>query len=233
MKQEPQPSSGIKNWALDDRPREKMIGKGQEALSNAELLAILIRNGTYEKSAVDLAREVLAMTGNNLNKLAKFNDKELQKIKGIGKTKAITLMAALELGRRRQAEFEPKKTPITSSRKAADILIPILQDYQHEVFCVMYLNRSNKIIHLEIISQGGLTATVADIRIIMKRALDCMAASIFVSHNHPSGSLLPSKADRDLTQKIKTAGQLIDIMLVDHLIIGQKDYFSFADEGIL
>jgi len=233
MEQENSVRNGIKFWALDDRPREKMMEKGQAALSNAELVAILIQNGTPEKSAVDLAREVLAITGNNLNSLGKLNHKDFQVIRGIGEAKAITLMAALELGRRRQAEFIPKRTSITSSRMAADILIPVLQDYKYEVFCVMYLNRGNKLIRQEIISHGGLTATVVDIRIIMKHALDYLAASIFISHNHPSGSLRPSKADRELTQKIKNAGQLLDITLVDHLIIGQQDYFSFADEGIL
>jgi len=233
MEQENATRNAIKDWAIDDRPREKMKQKGQGALSNAELIAILIQNGTREKSAVDLARTVLEMGGNSLARLAQFGEKDFRKVRGIGEAKAIILMAALELGRRRQAEFTPKKTSITSSRMAANILIPILQDYQHEVFCIMYLNRNNKLIDQEIISHGGLTATIADIRIIMKRALDCLASNIFVAHNHPSGALVPSKADRDLTQKIKNAALLLDINLLDHLIIGHQDYFSFADEGIL
>lgn len=225
--------SGIKGWAADDRPREKMLEKGQAALSDAELMAILIQNGTREKSAVDLAREVLALAGNNLNRLAKMSMADYKKVKGIGEAKAITLMAAMELGRRRQSEIIPDQISITSSRVAADLLIPILQDYPHEVFCVMYLNRANKLIHKEIISQGGLTGTVADVRIIMKRALELLASCIFVSHNHPSGNLKPSQSDIALTEKIKNAATLLDIVLLDHIIVGHQQYFSFADEGIL
>lgn len=225
--------SGIKGWAADDRPREKMLEKGQAALSDAELMAILIQNGTREKSAVDLAREVLALAGNNLNRLAKMSMAEYKKVKGIGEAKAITLMAAMELGRRRQSEIMPDQISITSSRVAADLLIPILQDYPHEVFCVMYLNRANKLIHKEIISHGGLTGTVADVRIIMKRALELLASCIFVSHNHPSGNLKPSQSDIALTEKIKNAATLLDIVLLDHIIVGHQQYFSFADEGIL
>jgi DNA repair protein RadC len=229
----PSSKSGIKSWAADDRPREKMLEKGQIALSDAELLAILIQNGTREKSAVDLAREILTLANHNLNRLARMGLSDYKKVKGIGSAKAITLMAAMELGRRRQAEEVPDDISITSSKIAAGMLIPVLQDYPHEVFCVMYLNRANKLIQKEILSQGGVSGTVVDVRMIMKRALELLASAVFVAHNHPSGNIRPSNADLQLTEKIKNAASLFDIVLLDHIIVGQQQYFSFADEGIL
>jgi DNA repair protein RadC len=158
---------------------------------------------------------------------------DYKKVKGIGSAKAITLMAAMELGRRRQAEEVPDNISITSSKIAAGMLIPVLQDYPHEVFCVMYLNRANKLIQKEILSQGGVSGTVVDVRMIMKRALELLASAVFVAHNHPSGNIRPSNADLQLTEKIKNAASLFDIVLLDHIIVGQQQYFSFADEGIL
>ena len=225
--------SGIKQWAEDDRPREKLMQKGQSALSDAELLAILIQNGTREKSAVDLAREILALAGNQLHRLARLNLNDFQQVKGVGPAKAITLMAALELGRRRRSESVAELESVRDSRGIAAILMPIMQDLTHEIFYVLYLNRANKIIHQEMISKGGVESTVADVRIIMKNALSHLASSICIAHNHPSGNLQPSMADRKLTEKVRQAAQLLDIKLLDHLIIGQQSYFSFSDSGLL
>lgn len=207
--------------------------KGQGVLSDAELLAILIQNGTREKSAVDVAREILGLAGNNLHRLAKMSLKDFQQVKGVGAAKAITLMAALELGRRRQSEKVLDLKPIRDSHAFAQILIPFMQDLSHEIFYVLYLNRANKIIHQEMISQGGVEATVADVRIIMKNALSYLATSICIAHNHPSGNLQPSMADKKLTEKVRQAAQLLDIKLLDHIIIAQQDYFSFRDSGLL
>lgn len=225
--------SGIKQWAVDDRPREKMIRKGQSALSDAELLAILIQNGNKEKSAVDLARELLSLANNNLNLLAKKEPKDFQKIKGIGQAKAIAVMAALELGRRRQSEGVLQQAQIQSSSDFATILIPLLQDLPHEVFYVLYLNNANKIIHKEMLSKGGLTATTVDIKFIIKNALNCMATAICVAHNHPSGSLRPSEKDKSITRTIRKAADLFEIRLLDHIIVGHQDYYSFSDNNLL
>ncbi|HET9056515.1 MAG TPA: DNA repair protein RadC [Chitinophagaceae bacterium] len=223
----------IKNWAADDRPREKMIAKGVENLSNSELLAILIASGNKEKSALDLAKEVLRIGKNNLSELGKLNTKELMKIKGIGAAKAITIIAALELGRRRHASGILHKNMVKESRDAASYLQTLFKDYKHEIFAVLFLNRAGKVNHFEIISEGGITGTVADPRIILKKALAEDATSIILSHNHPSGNPKPSKADRDLTNKIKEAAHLLDIKLIDHIIVGEDGYYSFADDGIL
>ncbi|MBA2248691.1 MAG: DNA repair protein RadC [Chitinophagaceae bacterium] len=226
-------STSIKNWAADDRPREKLIAKGPAALSDSELLAILISTGNKEKSAVELAKEVLLKGKNNLNELGKLSVKDLMSIKGIGEAKAISLAAALELGRRRQASASLHKTSITKSNDLAEFLKASLKDYQYEVFAVVFLNRANKINHFEIISKGGLTGTVADPRIILKKALEEDATSIVLCHNHPSGNLKPSKADEDLTNKIKEAAKYFDIRVMDHLIVSEEGYYSFADEGML
>jgi len=227
------PSTSIKNWSIDDRPREKMQAKGAIALSNSELLAILINNGNKDKSALEIAKDVMALGQNNLNELGKLSLQDLQKLKGIGIAKAITIAAALELGRRRQASELLFKTVVRTSGEIASYLKAVLKDYSHEVFAVVFLNRANKIISFQIISTGGLTGTVADPRVILKKAIEAEACSIVLSHNHPSGSLRPSRADEELTQKIKIAATYIDIKVVDHIIVSDEGYFSFADEGLL
>lgn len=227
------PSTSIKNWAIDDRPREKMLQKGPEALSNSELVAILINNGSKDKSAVELAKDVLRLGSDNLNELGKLSLKDFQKIKGIGAAKAITIAAALELGRRRQAASTLDKPVVQSSKDIAQYLKAILKDFTYEVFAVLFLNRANKVNHFEIISRGGITGTVADPRIILKKALDEDATSIVLSHNHPSGSLKPSRADEELTHKIKEAAKYFDIKVIDHIIVSEEGYYSFADDGIL
>ncbi len=225
--------NSIKNWAIDDRPREKLLSKSPEALSDSELLAILIGNGTRQKSAVDLAREILLLGKNNLNELGRLSLKELQKVKGIGEAKAITISAALELGRRRQGALLLDKPVIKESRDIASYLQTRFRDLPYEVFAVLFLNRANRINHFEVVSQGGITGTVADPRIILKKALEQEAVSIILCHNHPSGSLRPSRADEELTQKIKEAARYFDIKVIDHIIVSERGYYSFADEGVL
>lgn len=224
-------SKSIKNWANDDRPREKLLAKGVMALSNAELLAILIGSGTKNISAVDLSKEILSYSENNLNLLGKKSVKDFVKHKGIGEAKAITIVAALELGRRRKTEDNKSKNKITSSKDVFNIFSPILSDLQHEEFWVLTLNRSNKIINKHKISQGGLSATVIDNKIIFNFVLNDLATSIILCHNHPSGNLSPSENDKQITKKIKQAAKLLDITLLDHIIVTQTNYFSFADEG--
>jgi DNA repair protein RadC len=223
----------IKQWAKDDRPREKLLAKGPQSLSDSELLAILILNGNKEKSAVDLAKDVLKLGKNNLPELGKLSVRELTKVKGIGEAKAVTIVAALEIGRRRQALASREKSVVTSSADVATYLQTLLRDHRHEVFAVLFLNRANKINHFQIISEGGITGTVADPRVILKRALEEDAVSLILCHNHPSGSLKPSRADEQLTQKIKEAATYFDIKVLDHLIVSDDGYYSFADEGIL
>ncbi len=223
----------IKNWAKDDRPREKLLSAGAQQLSLSELLAILIHKGTYQKSAVELAQEVLRLGKDNLQELGKLSIKDFMKIKGIGEAKAISISAALELGRRREAFAGPGKQIVNGSADIARFLRIKLQDYRHEVFAVLFLNRSNKVNHFEVISKGGITDTVADPRIILKRALEENAVNIILCHNHPSGNLKPSRADRQLTYKIKEAAAFFDIKVLDHIIVSNDGYFSFADEGLL
>lgn len=223
----------IKQWSKDDRPREKLLASGAENLSNSELLAILIQNGTRQKSAVDLARDLLQLSKNSLGELGRLSLKDLMKIKGIGEAKAIIITAALELGRRRLDFIAFDKPVIRSSNELAAYLRARLQDYRHEVFAVIFLNRANKINHFEIISEGGITATVADPRIILRRALEQDAVSIVLSHNHPSGSLKPSRADEELTNKIRQAATLFDIAVMDHIIVSEEGYYSFADNGLI
>ncbi len=233
MKKESGAAASIKFWAADEQPREKMIQQGAAALSNAELLAILIRSGTRKDSALELARQILQLCNQNLDELGKISLKSLQQIKGIGDTKAVSIAAAIELGRRRQSARFLEKPVIKSSNDIASYLRVVLKDYPYEVFAVVFLNRANKINHFEIISKGGITGTVADPRIIMKKALEEEATSIVLSHNHPSGNLKPSLADEDLTLKIKSAASLFDIKVLDHIIVSDEGYFSFADEGIM
>lgn len=227
------PSTSIKSWAIDDRPREKLLAKGAIALSNSELLAILLNNGSKNKSAVELAREILKLGSDNLNELGKLSLNEFKQVKGIGQAKSIIIAAALELGRRRQASFALEKTVVRSSRDIAQYLQASLKDYNYEVFAVVFLNRANKINHFEIISKGGITGTVADPRIILKKALEEDATSIVLCHNHPSGNLHPSRADEELTKKIKDAAGFFDIKIIDHIIVSEEGFYSFADEGIL
>jgi len=225
--------NSIKNWALDDRPREKLFTKGAAALSDSELLAILINNGHKEKSAVELAKEVLKLGNNNLNELGKLSIAALQKVKGIGEAKAVTITAALEIGRRRHATAALEKTVIKTSNDIAQYLRAIQKDFAYEVFSVLFLNRANKINHFEIVSRGGITGTVVDPRIILKKALEVDAVSLILSHNHPSGNLKPSRADEMLTAKIKEAASHLDIKIIDHIIVSEDGYYSFADNGIM
>jgi len=224
----------IKHWAEDDRPREKMLLKGIDALSNAELLAILINNGTRDKSAVDVAKELLAAVNNDLQQLGKLSIKEILnlKVKGIGEAKAISIATAIELGIRKDAAYK-KKEVILKSKDIADFLHAKLQHKKHEVFAVIFLNMANKINHYEVISEGGIAGTVADPRIILKKALAHDATSIILCHNHPSGSIKPSRADEEITKRIRDAAMLLDIKVLDHIIVSEEGYFSFADEGII
>jgi DNA repair protein RadC len=227
------PSTSIKNWAEDDRPREKLLHKGASALSNSELIAILLNNGSKNKSAVELAKEILRLGHDNLNELGRLSLNDFKQVKGIGEAKSITIAAALELGRRRQATASLDKPVIKSSKDIAQYLQALLKDYSYEVFAVVFLNRANKINHFEIISRGGITGTVADPRIILKKALEEDATSIVLCHNHPSGNLRPSLADEELTKKIKLAAAYFDIKVTDHIIVSDEGFYSFADEGIL
>lgn len=223
----------IKNWAEDERPREKMLLKGSASLSDAELLAILISSGTKERSAIELARDILSLAHNNLHELGRLTVADLKKVKGIGVARGITIAAALELGRRRQMAEGMLRPVLQSSKQAAEIVMPLLRDLNHEVFCVLYLNQASRLLRHEIISSGGLTGTVADIRIILKNALLHNANQLIVAHNHPSGNLQPSGADKELTRKLKDAATNMDIKLLDHLIVAGVSYLSFSDEGMM
>ena len=223
----------IKEWAVEDRPREKMQTKGIRSLSEAELIAILIGSGNLDESAVEVSRRILASVNNNLNELGKKTISDLRKFKGIGEVKAITIMSALELGRRRKESEPDEKPKVITSADAASIFKPLLSDLPHEEFWVLLLNRNNLLIDKMMVSQGGLSGTIIDVRIILKMALDKLACSIILCHNHPSGNLIPSEADKDITKKIQEAGKHMDIPVLDHLIIGNGSYFSFADEGLI
>ena len=223
----------IKNWSPEDRPREKLLLKGTSALSDAELIAILLGSGTTTLSAVDLSKKILQGVNYNLHDLARLSVKDLMKIKGIGEAKAITIIAALEIGRRRK-DLDPEEKPkITSSRDAYEMLKGHLLDLPHEEFWILILNRANRVVRKVQISQGGVAGTVADPKIIFRHALEELASGIIIAHNHPSGNLNASQADIDLTKKVKEGGRLLEIQLLDHLIIAGQKYFSFADEGVL
>lgn len=224
----------IKDWAPEDQPRKKLLHKGPEALSHTELLAILINNGTREKNVIELSRELLSRAGNNLAALAGLSVKDMLKlkIKGLGEAKAITLVAALELGIRRNMETTWKDR-VEKSSDVAHYLRARLEYSKRELFAAVFLNNNNRILHSEIISEGGITGTVADPRIIFKKALEYDATAIILCHNHPSGNLAPSKADELLTQKMKAAATHLDIRLLDHIIVSNEGYYSFADEGML
>ncbi|HEX6223398.1 MAG TPA: DNA repair protein RadC [Chryseolinea sp.] len=229
----PRKSLNIKSWSPEDRPREKLILKGKSALSDAELIAILLGSGTRAMSAVDLAKKVLQPTGNNLHELARLTVRDLVKIPGIGQVKALTIVAALELGRRRKDLESHEKPKVSGSREVYDLIKADLLDIAHEEFWILLLNRANRLIKKIQISQGGVAGTVADPKIIFKFALDELASGIILAHNHPSGNLTASQADLDLTRKLKEAGKLLDIQVLDHLIVAGQKYFSFADEGLI
>jgi DNA repair protein RadC len=233
MSEEQKGGFSIKSWAEDDRPREKLLAKGKTALSDAELIAILIGSGTPKISAVDLSKEILQKVQNNLNELARCSVQDLMRHKGIGEAKAISIITALELGRRRrEAEILDRKK-IASSSDIFELMQPHLGDLGHEEFHVIFLSNSNKILKRERISSGGITGTVADVRLIMKSALEQSATAIVLCHNHPSGTIKPSQADIVLTNKVKSAGEILDIKVLDHIIVTLKEYYSFADEGML
>jgi DNA repair protein RadC len=223
----------IKSWALDDRPREKLLSKGKNALSDAELVAILIGSGNKNESAVDLSKRILQSVNGSINELSKLSVEKLCEFNGIGEAKAITIITALELAKRKQLEASLIKPKINSSKSVFNLMQPIIGDLPHEEFWVLYVNNSNTVLAKSQISKGGLTATVVDVRLILKKAIELASVGLVVCHNHPSGKLTPSEADKQLTQKLKNASATLDIKLLDHLIITEKDYFSFADEGIL
>nr|WP_319401053.1 DNA repair protein RadC [uncultured Carboxylicivirga sp.] len=232
MMMEPYQHLSIKEWALEDRPREKLLVKGLSSLSDAELLAIVLGSGSAKESAVDLAKKILKDCTNNLNELGKKSVNDLKsKYHGVGDAKAITIVACLELGRRRKLQESTKRVQITQSKDVCDIFQPILGDLPHEEFWVLLLNRSNKVLTRNKISQGGIAGTVIDVRLILKSAIDHLASSIILCHNHPSGNLQPSDMDKQITQKMKEAGKIMDIPVLDHIIVTESGYYSFADEG--
>jgi DNA repair protein RadC len=223
----------IKSWAEEDRPREKLIGKGRQVLSEAELIAILIGSGSRNETAVELSRRILLAVGNNLNELGKLGVKELTKFKGIGEAKAISIVAAMELGRRRKETESIKREKVATSKDAYNAMKGRLADLPHEEFWLVMLNRANAIVKKELISRGGVSGTVVDTRIIFKMAIEHYASSIIICHNHPSGNVKPSDADIRITKNIKEAGKIMEIPLVDHLIITEQGYYSFTDEGLI
>ncbi|MFD1063859.1 DNA repair protein RadC [Winogradskyella litorisediminis] len=226
-------SFSIKNWSQDDQPREKLRDRGKSSLTDAELVAIIIGSGSRNESAVDLSKRILASVDNNLNALGKLSLKQLMTFKGIGEAKAITIAAALELGRRRKSDDAIKQEKIKSSNDVFDIMQPIIGELAHEEFWILYLNNSNKVIQKMLLSKGGITGTLVDVRLVLKQALEVAAVSLILSHNHPSGTLKPSEADKAITEKLSRAAISLDIKVLDHLIITEQSYFSFADEGLL
>jgi len=226
-------SFSIKNWSQDDQPREKLLHKGKEVLSDAELVAILIGSGNKQESAVDLSKRILSSADNNLSALGKLSLKQLMTFKGIGEAKAITILAALELGRRRRGEDALEKQKITSSWSVFEFMQPVIGELQHEEFWIIYLNNSNKVIKKSQLSKGGITGTLVDVRLVLKSALEVGATGLILAHNHPSGTLKPSSADQKLTDKLKIASESLDIKVLDHIIVTEKAYFSFADENML
>jgi DNA repair protein RadC len=226
-------SLNIKQWAEEDRPREKLVLKGRQALSDAELLAIIIGSGTPKESAVELSKKILALANNNLFLLGNLTLQDLKKVKGIGEAKAISIAAALEIGRRRKDSEPPKRIKIDSSKSAYEFIYQDLSDLAHEEFYVVYLKRSNEVLEKMPLSKGGIAGTVVDVRIILKRAIELQASSLVLCHNHPSGNLKPSQADIEITNKIIEAGKLIDVSVLDHLIIGHNSYLSLRDQSLI
>lgn len=231
--QEKLASFSIKHWSQDDQPREKLLYKDKETLSDAELVAILIGSGNKAESAVALCKRILARVDNNLSELGKLSIIQLMEFKGIGEAKAVTIAAALELGRRRRGEEALEKNKITSSRSVFELMQPKIGELQHEEFWIIYLNNSNKVIQKNQLSKGGITGTLVDVRLVLKNALEVGATGLILTHNHPSGTLKPSQADKQITNKLKRAAESLDIKVLDHLIITEKAYFSFADETLL
>ncbi|MGV8962939.1 MAG: RadC family protein [Candidatus Saccharimonadaceae bacterium] len=223
----------VKNWAEEDRPREKLMMKGASALSDSELLAILIGSGTREKSAVEVCKQILATADNDLNRLARYSVNDLTKIKGIGPAKGITIVAALELGRRRKDAVVKEVKKISSSRDAYQILYPYLCDLNHEEIWALLLNRSNQVKRTVFFSKGGMASTVVDIRLILREALNEYASGIILAHNHPTNNCMPSEQDIQITMKLKEAAKLMEINLLDHIIVCDDKYYSFADENML
>lgn len=222
----------ITDWSEEDRPREKLMLKGKEVLSNAELIAVLIGSGSRNESAVDLGKRILSSVG-NLNSLGKLSISQLMSFKGIGEAKAVTIVAALELGRRQRSEATLQfNNKVTSSKVVFEIMQPIIGELFHEEFWVIFLNNSSKIISKAQLSKGGITGTIVDVRLVFKLALENRATGLILCHNHPSGSLVPSEADKQITNKLKLAGESLDVKVLDHLIITETKYYSFADEGI-
>lgn len=223
----------ITNWSDDDKPREKLMLKGKTALSDAELIAILIGSGNRNESAVDLSKRILASVDANLNALGKLSIQQLMNFKGIGEAKAISILAAMELGRRRRAEEAVELKKITSSKATFELMQPIIGELPHEEFWVLYLNNSNKVLSKSQQGKGGITGTLVDVRLVFKTAFELGATALILCHNHPSGNVKPSEADKKLTQKLKIAGENLEIQVLDHIIITENGYFSFADEDIL
>jgi len=230
---DPHTSHSIKSWAEDDRPREKLVLKGRSALSDAELLAVQLGSGSRDESAVDLAKRILKSVDHNLHRLGQLDITNLTDFKGVGVAKAVNIISALELGNRRRLAEALEMPKITSSKIAYNLLQPQLEDLSHEEFWVLYLNQQNKVLQSSCISKGGITGTVADVRMIMRGGLLQSATGMILAHNHPSGGIKPSQADRNLTQNLKKAGQIMNIPVLDHIIIGRQRYYSFADEGEL
>lgn len=226
-------SFSIKYWAEDDQPREKLMLKGKTALSDAELIAILIGSGSRNESAVELSKRILASAGNSLNALGKQSLQQLMAFKGIGEAKAINIAAAMELGRRRREEAGVDLKKITSSRAVFEIMHPLIGELPHEEFWILYLNNSNKVIYKSQLSKGGMTGTVVDVRLVFKTALEQGATGIILVHNHPSGALTASEPDKQVTRQLKSAGQALSVNVLDHVIVTEKGYMSFADDGLL
>ena len=223
----------IKEWALEDRPREKLISNGKNSLSNAELLAILLGSGNHYESALDVSKKILSLVDNNLHDLCRLSVDQLKKIKCIGPVKAVTIIAAFELGNRRKEAERPECIRITSSNEAFRLMLPVIGDLVHEEFWILLMNRSNRCVKKQKISQGGISGTVIDIRLILKYAVELLASSMIICHNHPSGNLQPSEADNKITKKIMESAKIMDIQLLDHLIIADNTYFSYADNGLM
>lgn len=227
------PKTTIKNWSADDRPREKMLLKGKDALSDAELIAILIGSGNRRESAVDLSKRILTTSSNSLSVLSRLSVEQLIKFRGIGKAKAIAIVAALELGRRKRLAKALPDNGLSHSADVFEYMQPRIGDLSHEEFWVIYLNNSNKVVNTVQLSKGGITGTLVDIRLLLKEAVLTNAVALILVHNHPSGTLRPSEADRNITEKINNACYSMDIKVLDHIIVTEKSYFSFKDEGIL
>ncbi len=223
----------LKSLAEDDRPREKFLLKGKAVLSDSELLAIILGSGNNEESAVELARRILASVGNSWQQLSILSVKDLMKFKGIGEAKAIAIATALEIGRRKYSQEIPDKISISTSQEAYKVFLPHLSDLRTEEFWAVYLNHKNQIVYKSQLSKGGITGTLVDVRVLFKMALEHFATSVIVAHNHPTGNLKPSDADLKITKNIQQAGDLLNIKLIDHLIVGENSFFSFKDQNLL